>query len=115
MPMYEYECPYCGDFTALRPMAESAMPCDCPDCGASSMRVILSAPGLATMAGHTRKAMAINERSSHAPKTVDEYQAGRRHPSSCACCGPSKKVEPSKTNPHALKGRVAGRPWMISH
>ncbi|WP_163029324.1 FmdB family zinc ribbon protein, partial [Pseudomonas viridiflava] len=48
MPMYEYDCPHCGDFTSLRPMAESALPCECPACGASSMRVILSAPGLST-------------------------------------------------------------------
>jgi len=115
MPMYEYDCPKCGDFTALRPMAESALPCDCPDCGASSMRVILSAPGLATMAGNTRKALAINERSAHAPKTLGEYKDSQRHPSGCGCCGPSKKVEPTKTNPHALKGKAAGRPWMISH
>lgn len=115
MPMYEYDCPKCGDFTALRPMAESALPCDCPGCGASSMRVILSAPGLATMAGNTRKALAINERSAHAPKTVGEYNESQRHPSGCSCCGPSKKLEPTKANPHALKGKSAGRPWMISH
>ena len=115
MPIYEYDCPNCGDFTALRPMAESALPCDCPECGAAGMRVILSAPALATMAGNTRRGIAINERSAHAPKTVDEYKDSRRHPSGCGCCGPSKKVEPTKANPHALKGKSAGRPWMISH
>lgn len=115
MPMYEYDCPCCGDFTALRPMAESALPCNCPKCGTSSMRVILSAPGLATMPANGRKATAINERSSHAPMTVGEYQDSRRHPSGCSCCSPSKKVEPTKANPLGLKGKPAARPWMISH
>lgn len=115
MPLYEYECPVCGDFETLRPMAESASPCPCPACGASSMRVILSAPGLATMSANTRKAIGINERSSHAPQTLDQYKENRRHPKGCGCCAPSKKVEPTKENPHALKGKAAGRPWMISH
>ncbi|RMR09499.1 FmdB family zinc ribbon protein [Pseudomonas syringae group genomosp. 3] len=115
MPMYEYDCPACGYFTALRPMAESALPCDCPVCEVSSMRVILSAPGLATMAGNTRSAIAANERSAHAPKTVAEYQDSKRHPKGCGCCGPAKAVQPTKANPHALKGKAAGRPWMISH
>jgi len=67
------------------------------------------------MQSNTRKAIAMNERSSHAPKTLGEYQESRRHPSGCSCCGPSKKVEPTKTNPHALKGKASARPWMISH
>ena len=115
MPMYEYDCQHCGDFTALRPMAESGQPCACPECGESSLRVILSAPGLSSMAGNTRRAMETNERSSHEPKTVAQYQESKRHPSGCACCGPSKALLPTKANPHALKGKPAGRPWMISH
>ncbi|MGX0957245.1 putative FmdB family regulatory protein [Pseudomonas viridiflava] len=115
MPIYEYDCPHCGDFTSLRPMAESALPCECPACGASSMRVILSAPGLSTMAGNTRKAIARNERSAHEPKTVDQYKESRGHPSGCSCCGPTTRPVPTKANPHALKGKPAGRPWMISH
>jgi len=71
--MYEYDCPDCGDFTSLRPMAESALPCECPACGASSLRGILSAPGLSTMAGNTRTALARNEQSAHAPKTMAQY------------------------------------------
>ncbi|KFE53595.1 FmdB family zinc ribbon protein [Pseudomonas syringae] len=115
MPMYEFDCPSCGDFTALRPMAESGQPCACPQCGESSMRVILSAPGLSTVSGNKRRAIETNERSAHAPKTVAEYQESKRHPSGCSCCGPSKPVVPTKANPHALKGKAAGRPWMISH
>lgn len=115
MPIYEYDCEHCGDFTALRPMARRDEPCACPHCAGPTRRVILSAPALATMAGNTRRGIEINERSAHAPKTVEQYAESCRHPKGCGCCGPSKPLAPSKTNPHALKGKPAGRPWMISH
>ncbi|MES2820724.1 MAG: zinc ribbon domain-containing protein [Pseudomonadota bacterium] len=115
MPIYEYDCAACGDFTALRPMAEREGPCGCPSCGGASQRVIRSAPGLSTLSGSQRRAIAANERSAHAPQTVEQYAQSRKHPSGCSCCGPSKPLAPTKANPHALKGRQAGRPWMISH
>lgn len=97
MPMYEYDCPSCGDFTTLHPMAESGLACGCP------------------VSGNQRRAIETNEHSANAPKTVAEYQDSKRHPSGCSCCGPSKTVVPTKANPLALKGKAAGRPWMISH
>jgi len=115
MPIYEYDCPECGDFTALRRMSEGSEPCPCPACGTPSRRVILSAPGLATMPGHLRSAHATNEQSRHAPKTLGEYAASKRHPAGCSCCGPSKPQQPTKANPHALKASPSARPWMISH
>ncbi|MFC3606816.1 FmdB family zinc ribbon protein [Stutzerimonas tarimensis] len=115
MPLYEYDCPTCGDFTLLRPMAEREQPCTCPACGSMGERVIRSAPGLATLAGSTRKAHAINEQSAHAPKTLGEYAASRKHPAGCSCCGPSKPSKPTRDNPHMLKSKPTGRPWMISH
>ena len=115
MPIYEYDCADCGDFTQLRPMADRDQACACPYCGGVSQRVILSAPGLATMAGSQRRAHAANERSANAPQTVEEYASKRKHPSGCSCCGPSKPLAPSKANPHAMKGKMGGRPWMITH
>ncbi|MEK1908414.1 MAG: zinc ribbon domain-containing protein [Pseudomonas sp.] len=115
MPIYEYDCADCGDFTRLRPMAERDQPCDCPSCGMQSGRVILSAPGLATMPGSQRRAIAANERSANAPQTLDEYKQTRKHPKGCGCCTPNKPLAPTKANPHAMKGKPAGRPWMISH
>ncbi len=115
MPIYEYDCPDCGDFTQLRPMAERDAPCTCPYCATPSTRVILSAPGLATLSGSQRRAIAANERSAHAPQTVEEYAQGRKHPKGCGCCTPNKPLAPTKTNPHALKSKPSGRPWMISH
>ncbi|MDA7085175.1 zinc ribbon domain-containing protein [Pseudomonas sp. SA3-5] len=115
MPTYEYDCAGCGDFTQLRPMADRDQPCACPYCGSQSQRVILSAPGLATMSGSQRRAITANERSAHAPQTLDEYKHSRKHPKGCGCCTPNKPLAPTQTNPHALKGKPAGRPWMISH
>ncbi|MBU1330624.1 MAG: zinc ribbon domain-containing protein [Gammaproteobacteria bacterium] len=115
MPIYEYDCPDCGDFTQLRPMAERDAPCTCPYCATPSTRVILSAPGLATMSSSQRRAIAANERSAHAPQTVEEYAQGRKHPKGCGCCTPNKPQAPTKANPHALKSKPSGRPWMISH
>jgi putative FmdB family regulatory protein len=115
MPINEYDCNHCGDFTALRKMAERAEPCACPACGSASDRVILSAPNLASVARTTRLAMDRNEQSRHEPKTPEQYRESRRHPSGCSCCGPSKPLAPSRANPHALKTKPGGRPWMISH
>jgi len=74
MPIYEYDCDACGDFTALRPMSVRSEPCDCPACGTPSPRVIRTAPGLATMAGSTRAAHETNERASHAPIQVTQVR-----------------------------------------
>ena len=39
MPTYEYECPDCGPFSDVRPMAEFDQPQPCPDCGAPIQRI----------------------------------------------------------------------------
>lgn len=46
MPLYDYVCPDCGPFRALRPMSESARAHDCPQCGSPAPRP-LAAPMLA--------------------------------------------------------------------
>src|SRR5690348_12526482 len=55
MPTYEYMCKKCGPFTHLRPMAECDLPSACPECGARSPRVILTAPGCLTMSPEERQ------------------------------------------------------------
>jgi putative FmdB family regulatory protein len=41
MPLYEYRCGQCGaTSTAFRPVAESAAPSRCPDCGGEAARII---------------------------------------------------------------------------
>jgi putative FmdB family regulatory protein len=112
MPVYEYLCDDCGPFTDMRPMAECAAPQDCPQCEISAPRVILTAPNFFCMPSDKKKAHAINERSAHAPKTVDEYKASHR--AGCGCCSakPSRLVKRSRGG---AKSFPTARPWMISH
>jgi putative FmdB family regulatory protein len=109
MPFYDYSCEDCGTFTRLRPMALAADPAPCPDCGTSARRVILTAPGIATMDAGRRSAFVTNERSAHAPKL-----ASKGHGAGCGCCGPKPKgfLAPAAG---AAKGFPSKRPWMISH
>ena len=108
MPTYEYDCPRCGPFEAVRPMAEVQAPHPCAGCGDPAPRVLLSAPRLSGMDAGRRDAFAANERSAHAPK-----RSGGAHPSSCGCCKPrgrglSAEAVPAQSSP-------AARPWMIGH
>lgn len=114
MPIYEYFCENCGDFSALRSMSERNEPCPCPRCGAESDRILLSAPMLATMDGAARRARATNERSANAPMSSVEYAAGHKHGQGCGCCSGT----PLKLTVRAADGSKAfptKRPWMISH
>jgi putative FmdB family regulatory protein len=73
MPTYDYECPDCGPFTEVRPMAEFDRPQPCPDCTQPAPR-LLTAPALG---GGAQQADAGN-----AP--------ARTHPGGCACCMPRR-------------------------
>ena len=84
MPVYEYLCNDCGPFTEMRPMSEFEAPQDCPHCEAPAPRAILTAPAFFCMPSDKRKAHATNERSRHAPKTLDQYKAS--HGPGCGCC-----------------------------
>ncbi|MBP0617003.1 FmdB family zinc ribbon protein [Jiella mangrovi] len=111
MPFYDYACSDCGTFTSLRPMAQAADPCACPDCGASARRVILTAPRLAMMDAGRRNAFATNERSSNAPRV-----GGLKHGAGCGCCGPkASSIAASAATQKAAKTFPGKRPWMISH
>ena len=111
MPVYDYLCNDCGPFTDMRPMAECDAPQSCPKCESSSRRAILTAPNFFCMPSDRRKAIATNERSANAPKTLGEYKAS--HGPGCGCCSGGKKsgvfrADGARTFPSA-------RPWMISH
>ncbi|WP_428490302.1 FmdB family zinc ribbon protein [Rhodopila sp.] len=102
MPLYNYECPGCGAFSAFRPLADYDQPLPCPGCASRSPRS-LTLPRLSCVGGTERVARETNERSAHAPRSA------RAHPKGCACCGPSKPAASmAKSFPNA-------RPWMISH
>lgn len=110
MPVYEYLCEAHGPFEAMRPMAEYAAPCACPDCGTDAPRVMLTVPRLATMDGDHRSAHATNERSAHEPKST------RTHGPGCGCCSGGRSAKSSAVHrPDGSKTFPSKRPWMISH
>jgi len=122
MPIYDYTCPHCGPFEVMRPMADYEKPAPCPQCGTDSARLV-SAPGLALMSAHRRRAISINEQSAHAPTHSRQYDhdahahhTHKRHPKGCACCS-SGPINPALTQVAANgnKSFPTKRPWMISH
>jgi putative FmdB family regulatory protein len=108
MPVYDYDCPACGGFTVLRPMAEYREPHDCPACGAAAPRVVATAPYLAGMDGARRTAFTTNERAAHAP-----HQASHRHGPGCGCG--ASRTAPGAADASPARSFPAARPWMISH
>ena len=113
MPVYDYLCDNCGPFTDLRPMAECDLPHDCPDCGARSPRVMLTAPNLASMDARRRTAHATNERSAHAPMNLQQMKS--RHGPGCGCCSGKASMRYTKRGTDGSKSFPTSRPWMISH
>ncbi|MDQ7955284.1 MAG: zinc ribbon domain-containing protein [Rhodocyclaceae bacterium] len=113
MPAYEYECAGCGGFDAFRSMSQRNEPAACPVCAAPSPRVLASAPRLALLDGGTRRAMDVNERARHEPRSSRDYQR-LRHPAGCGCCSPGRS-KATVTAPNGAKAFPSKRPWMISH
>ena len=74
MPTYDYECPDCGPFSEIRPMAEFDSPQPCPDCSAPAPR-LLTAPALG---GGAQQGDA------------GEASAPAAHAGGCACCRPRR-------------------------
>ena len=73
MPVYEYLCGDCGAFEAIEPMSRSAEPNDCPACGATSPRVMVTAPSVSLVSQSTRVAHLTNERSADSPKRTSAH------------------------------------------
>ncbi len=113
MPTYDYACPRCGGFDALRGVGERNEPATCPGCGAASPRVFATAPHLALMDGGVRAAMATNERARHEPRRSGDY-ARLRHPPGCGCCTTGSR-KATVTAANGAKTFPGKRPWMISH
>ncbi|HJS87967.1 MAG TPA: zinc ribbon domain-containing protein [Acetobacteraceae bacterium] len=94
MPTYEYICRVCGDFAALRPIAEASAPHPCPKCGELAPRALASPHVRTSWAAIRYVAEARNEKSAHEPAT--EYRLK------------------STAGAHR-HGHVHQRPWMIGH
>lgn len=109
MPVYEYTCRQCGDFSALRPLAQRHDPLACRSCGRQALRVIATPPSLSAMSTGSRRAHAVNERSAHEPKST------ARHGMSCQCCKPGRTSGRTVQAADTSKSFPSARPWMISH
>jgi len=113
MPTYDYACPSCGDFDALRRVSARDEPAACPDCGAASPRVFANAPRLALLDSGVRSALATNEHARHEPRSSRDY-ARLKHPTGCGCCSPGTRGA-TVTGANGNKAFPSKRPWMISH
>lgn len=111
MPTYDYACSACGPFSALRPMSARNAPIECPECRATAQRVV-AVPMLTALDPTARAAHDVNERSRHAPASVDEYRA--RHRPGCSCCSGGAKSR-AAVSPSGAKSFPGRRPWQISH
>lgn len=108
MPLYDYLCQDCGVFSAFARLNAYNEPQPCPHCQSASPRVMLSAPGLATMNGGMRRAHETNERSADSPRRSN-------HGPGCSCCGGGAKKSSALVHPDGSKSFPTKRPWMISH
>jgi putative FmdB family regulatory protein len=114
VPTYDYACPACGGFDAIRSLAERDRPAACPDCGSDAARVFVAAPRLALLEAGTRTAFATNERARHEP--MSSRETGRlRHPHGCGCCRTGAQRGATLTGANGNKAFPSKRPWMISH
>ena len=109
MPVYDHDCAQCGPFSALRPMARSAEPHECPACGALAPRAFFTAPALARMDAGRRSAIATNERSANEPRQSKAHGAG------CGCCSVPARKPSAGGAADGVKSFPNTRPWMISH
>lgn len=116
MPLYDYLCTSCGEFTLTRGMAERNLPAPCPECERPAVRMIL-APNLSLMPGHRRQAFARNEKSQHEPAAHTRHRCG----SGCGCGTPAKAGKQTKRKVNLGKQGVFDapsarkRPWMLGH
>ena len=115
MPLYDYKCQVHGVFQELAPLAVSASPGQCPQCGLVSPRVILIAPALLDMAPGRREAFATNERSREAPVVSTAASRDQQHGRGCGCEQPSPRKSQVIYLPDGSKVFPSQRPWMISH
>ena len=113
MPTYDYRCTTCGEFSAVRRIADRDLPAVCPGCAAESPRVLFAMPMLGNMDTQSRAAHALNERSAHAPQSSRDYQR-LRHVPGCGCCSGGKRAA-ARELPNGARTFPGRRPWQISH
>ena len=78
MPTYDYSCPNCGAFEAVRRIAERDAAVACPGCSAPATRQTLTMPGI------PGRRAGVPEEGQEAGR-----YGGMRHMGDCACCPPA--------------------------
>ena len=90
MPLYEYRCHECGEFSALRSLCDYNAPMYCPECNAVAVKIV-SVPNINLNSGSLS---AISISNSAEPRLVKQ------------------ELKPDKPRYQQVK---SDRPWMISH
>lgn len=116
MPIYEYHCDACGEFSLLRPMAEASQPARCPECRKSAQKVFPRV-NLRALTPNTRMAHETNERSAHAPHVCG---AGCSHGHAGKGTGGrrangSRGTRPGDRPVLQRSTKRNSRPWMLGH
>jgi len=116
MPLYDYKCTTHGVFQDLVPISDFDKPCECPQCGALSPRVILLSPEFLSMAAERRKAFETNEKARHEPvfSNKEIREEVHKHGKGCGCHQQQRKSNLFYTA-DGNKMFPSMRPWMISH
>lgn len=117
MPFYDYDCPGCGGFSLLRPLADRNQPARCPACQMPARRA-MTAPNLSLLAAPVRSAHARNEKSRHEPGIQTRHRCG----GGCGCGSP-KTAKPDARKRKVNLGQAGvfeapsrrKRPWMLGH
>ena len=111
MPVYDFTCEDCGDFSEFLPIERRNEPIPCPSCEKNGRRLIL-APNLALMNPLRRRATAINEKARHEPRVSTGHSCG----SGCGCGTKIRPVRTKETKLGVLQSqKPSARPWMLGH
>ena len=78
MPTYGYDCPRCGAFDLVRPMAQASAPATCPECSGVARRV-WGSPALRSLDAGVRQALDAEARSADSPAVVSSLPSNRRN------------------------------------
>lgn len=118
MPIYQYHCDSCGEFSELRPLSESALAQPCPECGHAASRII-SATRLGIMDASNRMRWERNERSQNAPRQARRSSCGCTGTHTCNTgktnSGKTKTEEAPQAPPLMRQTKRTARPWMLGH
>lgn len=114
MPLYDYRCDDCGDFSEMQKMSQSSEPSHCPTCGDLAQRII-TAPRLALMDRGTRNAMERNEKSAHAPRQARRSSCGCSGTHTCSSTAKTSSSEQAEKPGFRMQTKKNARPWMLGH